>query len=380
MLNLDIETNIISIMMLLTLFFSLSNQTNRHELINRIFIALLHLTIAIIIFDSFQIAFDGSSTAFGGVVLQVSTFIYYFMNPIIPLVWLIYLDFHIFKSPKHLYGILFISLPFFIVHTILAILSIKGNYLYYIDNANNYFRGRYFLITIAFLYSVVIISALVVIFNRKRIKQNEVLPLILFSLPPAFGGALQLFSPGLTLVWPSVAISLLIIYIYIQSKLVTTDYLTGLFNRREYDNRISSLKQQKPKNLKMSGLVVDIDSFKAINDTYGHNVGDEALVNLGNILKASVRKDDFVARLGGDEFTVVIINQDETALKDIITRIKFNLDIFNATGEHPYEINVSIGYDIYKPDIHESIEKFFIHLDHKMYEMKNKHKHKEEQV
>ena len=98
MLNLDIETNIISIMMLLTLFFSLSNQTNRHELINRIFIALLHLTIAIIIFDSFQIAFDGSSTAFGGVVLQVSTFIYYFMNPIIPLVWLIYLDFHIFKS------------------------------------------------------------------------------------------------------------------------------------------------------------------------------------------------------------------------------------------------------------------------------------------
>jgi len=380
MISLNIQTNLISIMMLLTLYFSLSNQTNKREMINRIFIAVLFFTFAILILDSFQIAFDGNTTAFGGVISQVSTFGYFLLHPFIPLLWLIYLDYHIFKNTKRIQKIIYITLPLVIGHTILVILSTMGNYLYYIDSANNYFRGRLFWITPLFLYLITVISAVIVILNRSRIMKNEVLPLILFSLPPAFGGMLQLISPGLTLVWPSVAISLLIVYIYVQSKLVTTDYLTGLFNRREYDNRISMLSKQKPKNIKMSGMVVDIDDFKSINDTYGHNVGDEALVNLGKLLKASIRKDDFVARLGGDEFTVVILNQDEDALKDIICRINFNLDIFNATGEHPYEINVSIGSDIYKPEIHETIEKFFIHLDHKMYDVKNKHKSKKEQV
>ena len=173
MINLEIQTNIFAIVMLLTLYLSLENQTNRHELVNRLFIALVHLTITIIIFDSFQITFDGDPTVTGGILLQISTFVYFFMNPIIPLVWLIYLDHHIFKSLKHIYKIIFISSPFFIIHTILAVLSIKGDYLYYIDNANNYFRGRFLWVTTAFLYGVVVISALVVILNRKKIKQNE---------------------------------------------------------------------------------------------------------------------------------------------------------------------------------------------------------------
>ncbi|PKK97397.1 MAG: hypothetical protein CVV58_01505 [Tenericutes bacterium HGW-Tenericutes-3] len=380
MINLDIETNIISLMMLVTLYFSLRNQTNRHELINRLFITLILLTITIIFFDSFQIAFDGSATVLGGIILKVATFIYFLMHPIIPMAWLIYLDYHIFKNAKRIYRIIMIFSPIFIAHSLLVILSINGNYIYYIDGANNYSRGNLLWITSALLYGIIVVSAIVVIHNRSKIAKNELLPLILFSLPPAFGGVLQLAEPGLTIIWPSVGISLLIVYIYIQSKLVTTDYLTGLFNRREYDNKLSMLKQQKPKNLKMSGMVVDIDDFKAINDTYGHNIGDEALVNLGKILKSCVRKDDFVARLGGDEFTVVIMNQDKKALLDIISRVKFNLDIFNATGDHDYEINVSIGFDIYNPDIHGTIDKFFIHLDKKMYEMKNKNKNIKKQV
>ncbi len=380
MINLDIETNLISIMMLITLFFSLSNLTNRHELINRIFIALLHLTIVIIIFDSLLIVFDGNITAIGRIISQVSIFIYFFLHPFVPLLWLIYLDYHIFKNIKRIRKIIYMSLPLLIGYTVLVIMSIKGNYIYHIDSANIYSRGPLIWITPTLLFSLVITSAIVVIYNRSKIMKNEVLPLVLFSLPPTFGAILQFTSPGLTIVWPSVAISLLIVYIYIQSKLVTTDYLTGLFNRREYDNRVSMLKQHKIKNFKMSGIVIDIDNFKLINDTYGHNIGDKALVNLGSILKSSVRKDDFVARLGGDEFTVVIMNQDEHALRDIISRVKFNLDIFNATGEHEYEINISIGYDTYNPEMHGSVDKFFIHLDHKMYEMKKRNKLENQQA
>lgn len=375
MYNLDIETNIISMMMLLTLYISLKKQTNRHEFINRIYLALLMFTLAILFFDSFQIAFDGNSTYWGGIILKISTFIYYGLNPIIPLVWVLYIDFHIFKNKKKVIRALYIGLPFILVHLIFLILSNSGSsYIYYIDAQNNYFRGPLLWMTVTITYGLVLAATAMVVIFRKRIRKDEVAPLLLFAAPPALAAVIQLLQQGLTIIWPSVTISLLIVYIYIQSKLTTTDYLTGLFNRREYDNRVKLLDLHRSKNLKMFGLIVDIDNFKAINDTYGHSVGDQALINMGNILKASVRKDDFVARLGGDEFALMILNQDDKILNEIIERIETNLKEFNTSETYQYKLQPSIGYDKYVYEQFETIEKFFIHLDHKMYETKKIHK------
>jgi len=377
MYNLSIETNIISMMMLLTLFISLRKQTNRHEFINRIFIFLLMFNMVLMFFDSLEVVFDGNPTVWGSIILKVSTFVYYFLNPIIPLVWVFYIDYHIFKSSKKLKRIFYTSLPFLLVHLFFIIMSTTGSgYIYYIDSANNYSRGPLLWITIVITYGLVIAATVMVIIFRKRIRKDEVLPLILFALPPAFAAIIQLANPGMTIIWPSVTISLLIVYIYIQSKLTTTDYLTGLFNRREYDNRVIMLNQHKNKNLKMSGIVVDIDNFKVINDTYGHNVGDHTLIYLSQILKDSVRKDDFVARLGGDEFSIMLFNQDQNALNEIVNRIEMNIKAFNATETAPYQINISIGYGEFQSDRFETIEKFFIFLDHKMYEAKQLNKTK----
>jgi len=333
--------------------------------------------MAILFFDSFQIVFDGNSTLLGGLISKVTTFIYYFLNPVIPLLWVLYIDFHIFKSKKRMMRAFYVSLPILIAHLSFLILSTTGSgYIYYIDSANNYSRGPMLLITVGITYGFVLAATFMVIIFRKKIRKDEVLPLLLFALPPAVAALIQLANQGLTIIWPSVTISLLIVYIYIQSKLTTTDYLTGLYNRREYDNRVITLNQHRNRSLKLSGIVVDIDNFKSINDNYGHNVGDQALVNMGNILKASVRKDDFVARLGGDEFSIMLMNQDEKILKDIVERIGINIQTFNASGEFPYQMNVSLGYDLYRFDQFESIEKFFIYLDHKMYQAKHFNKDK----
>lgn len=377
MFNLDIETNIISLMMLLTLYISIRRQTNRHEFINRIYLALLMFTMAILFFDSFQVAFDGYAAVWGGIILKISTFIYYALNPIIALVWVLYIDFHIFRSRKKVMRAFYASLPFMLIHLFFLILSNTGNqYIYYIDSQNNYFRGPLLWMTIILTYGLLVAATVIVVMFRKRIRNDEILPLVLFALPPAFAAIIQLLFQGLTIIWPSVTISLLIIYIYIQSKLTTTDYLTGLFNRREYDNRVKMLDQHRSKNMKMSGIVVDIDNFKSINDHFGHSVGDQALIHMGNILRESVRKDDFVSRLGGDEFALMILNEDDKILAEIIHRIEGNLEVFNASKEHEYKLQASIGYDQYNYDEFETIEKFFIHLDHKMYEAKKIHKKK----
>lgn len=90
-------------------------------------------------------------------------------------------------------------------------------------------------------------------------------------------------------------------------QLSQTDELTGLLNRREFFVRANRcIKTCKRSKRQLSLLVFDIDHFKNINDTYGHDVGDYALSSLGQLLKANCRETDHVARMGGEEFAVLM--------------------------------------------------------------------------
>lgn len=88
--------------------------------------------------------------------------------------------------------------------------------------------------------------------------------------------------------------------------LSTTDQLTGLFNRRYVEDQIlAAIDRQQRYGQKLSLLMMDIDHFKSVNDTFGHDAGDEVLVNIANILKTWTRKTDVVGRWGGEEFMIV---------------------------------------------------------------------------
>lgn len=80
------------------------------------------------------------------------------------------------------------------------------------------------------------------------------------------------------------------------------DMLTGLCNRRYFYERISELKDSTPVSL----VLIDVDNFKSINDTYGHNVGDRVLQQFAEILRSNTRNSDIVARWGGEEFAVIL--------------------------------------------------------------------------
>jgi len=96
--------------------------------------------------------------------------------------------------------------------------------------------------------------------------------------------------------------------------LSVTDPLTGLYNRRHFDTQLEViLTDHLPKNQSVCLLIVDLDGFKFINDTYGHPAGDDALRAISGLLKKTVRRNDYVARLAGDEFAMVLKN---TMLKD----------------------------------------------------------------
>ena len=93
--------------------------------------------------------------------------------------------------------------------------------------------------------------------------------------------------------------------------LSVTDPLTGLYNRRHFDSQLEViLSDHLPKNLPVCLLLIDLDGFKFINDTYGHPFGDEVLRTTAQLLKQQVRRNDYIARMAGDEFAMVLKNTD----------------------------------------------------------------------
>lgn len=96
--------------------------------------------------------------------------------------------------------------------------------------------------------------------------------------------------------------------------LVVTDPLTGLFNRiLLQDSLEEAIAQSQRGGVPATVVAVDIDHFKSINDSYGHDTGDKALVEIGKLMKESFRKSDKVFRLGGEEFLVLLYNTDREA-------------------------------------------------------------------
>lgn len=105
--------------------------------------------------------------------------------------------------------------------------------------------------------------------------------------------------------------------------LADTDGLTGLFNRRYLDNLLQRELQRTTRYKTPLGIVLlDLDHFKQINDTYGHQTGDEVLRNVSKLVTAAVRVTDCVARFGGEEFAIVFTQTPATGVVDVTERLR----------------------------------------------------------
>ena len=157
--------------------------------------------------------------------------------------------------------------------------------------------------------------------------------------------------------------------------LAVTDPLTGLYNRRYFDQRYcEELKRARRHKTPIAIMMVDLDRFKDINDTYGHQVGDEVLVSAAHCLKETVRGSDFLARFGGEEFVVVILQA--TAEGVIPAAIRIRMMIQNAstnTDRGVIQTTASIGICCFDP-AEEDLEdgELLRRADEALYEAKNK--------
>lgn len=154
--------------------------------------------------------------------------------------------------------------------------------------------------------------------------------------------------------------------------LARKDPLTGVYNKRAFKiiakdeiNRANRYKHT------LTAAYIDLDNFKLLNDTFGHNVGDQALIALTRTIKKNIRSSDVIARLGGDEFVILLPETDSDKAQFVFNRLQ---NAFNEIAKKKgWSITISLGVVTFNHRIH-SVKTILENIDKLMYQAKKEGK------
>lgn len=152
----------------------------------------------------------------------------------------------------------------------------------------------------------------------------------------------------------------------------TKDYLTGLLNRKAFFEQARQIwLSAKDNHQSLSLLMIDIDHFKHINDSFGHDVGDKVLIEVAKAFRQDCREEDLVCRYGGEEFVILLENKGEPHALEFASRLKKIVEgISIIEKEEAIRFTISVGLVTAQALDSNSIEQFISHADHALYQAK----------
>nr|WP_269809001.1 GGDEF domain-containing protein [Enterovibrio nigricans] len=154
-------------------------------------------------------------------------------------------------------------------------------------------------------------------------------------------------------------------------KIANTDSLTGLHNRRYLAGQLERLqKEMATSNLPVGCLLLDIDYFKTVNDTYGHPVGDKVLMGISELFKNNLRRDDICSRVGGEEFMLLLPNSgiEETNIIAEDLRQRISNEVFTSEKGDTFAVTASFGSISANPT--QSLSELYSIVDKLLYRAK----------
>jgi diguanylate cyclase (GGDEF)-like protein len=379
---LRIDLNLFSILFASVLAVSSRSRNDRPFLDYRLFMLMLCAIIFELAADTLMWVADGAASPGGRALLLGSSVLYYMGHPVAPMCYAAYAAHQVTGDARGLRSWLpLIAIPM-ALSALVSLSSPFTGWYFYIDAAGAYRHGPLFPLFAASSYVYLVFSFAFVIARRKAADARTLTGLVIFPLLPAIAGLLQMNYYGLVLIWPAMVLSILVIYVNIQQRKLSSDYLTGAFNRRRLDEYLASRvreireapaakgKAPAPKGRsparRFAGFLADVDDFKSINDRFGHAAGDEALVEAVALIRASLRSEDFLARYAGDEFVVILPLSSEGELAQVVGRVRARFAAF-APPEGRYRLSLSIGSAVFDPEIDENADRYIERLDSLMY-------------
>jgi diguanylate cyclase (GGDEF)-like protein len=156
----------------------------------------------------------------------------------------------------------------------------------------------------------------------------------------------------------------------ILSQLSITDGLTKLHNHRYFQDHLTrEIKRVSRTKAPLSLILIDLDDFKMLNDTYGHAAGDEVLISLAAIMNDSARESDLIARYGGEEFVILMPNTDLAGAVHLAEKVRMAVEstrLIIGDSMKPIDITISLGVALYDGNRRE----FFAEADRALYQAK----------
>lgn len=278
------------------------------------------------------------------------------------------------RNKRELLGMSAVPLAFLVF---LLICSVKTGWLFYFDSDMTYHRGPLYYAQHILSYGYIVYAALEALFMAMKkesfIYRDEYLSIASFVVPTLIFGVFQMFLQNLPIISVGVVISFLLVYISSMRLLISLDPLTGINNRREFLLQLGSKAESLKQGEKLYFLFMDIDGFKQINDTYGHNEGDHVLELVALVLREICHETgDLCARYGGDEFAVVKTAEENENIASFCNKICKKVEEENEKSGVSYYLQLSIGCAEYVPG--ESIQDLILRADSDMYANKEKNR------
>ncbi len=368
------DIDILSLLLLIiVLIYNLKNG-NEGMFRQLFFRALIFCNMGILLIDILIYVLLNQPGSAAHVLLMVLQSLFFTLCAVFCLLYALYSTVRPARRPRRF--LLLLTAPLLVLIVALCVNAATG-FIFKITADNGYQRGPVFHIISVCTYLYIAYALIKVWRLKKSLSRSEFYTYLVAPFFPVVTGAVQLaLSLPVLIVWPVTALSMTIIQMSMLTEKINLDHLTGLYNRKYLDEYVESMLQASrtgpPRGgKKFAAIMLDIDNFKKINDTYGHVEGDRAIVLAADLLRRSIRKGDFVSRYGGDEFLIVLEQCSDTTPTRVIRRIRESATKFNHDNSLPYAINFSVGYKVYSSLRGLTSQQIFTGIDELMYQ--NKH-------
>lgn len=257
----------------------------------------------------------------------------------------------------------------FAVNAAFTIISILPNAnVYYILVDHGMVLGNLYFIYAIILLIPFVASLIVTFIKWKETKRlRNPFTFFNFSIIPIIAIITQIFYASYSISLMGIVASFVIIVLDIQHQYAITDFLTGLYNRRNLTKFLSSKIKTLRNGDTFAGLMLDVNNFKSINDKYGHSFGDKVLIDVGTLLLGATNQGDYISRFGGDEFVIIANAKNDSDIEAIKQRLNKACETYNQTEAKTHKIIFSIGASLFDKQEAVSPTRFLEIIDDQMY-------------
>ena len=380
----NIIVNCSAIMLLLFLRMQHRSVKNSFVLDQKLFVIMLDLAMVQCFVEAFTNLWDKEHIFLNligspiGNTIDISVnmmlnLLYFTVNVVFGYIWCLYVIYRMFGSPRRVRRYAKIICAPVVVALVSIWTTPFTGWVFSISDQNVYTRESLWIIPAVATIAYVVFGIGYVYSNKKKINKYMIMPIALIMTPIFVGMFVQWLLPGTAIIAMVITISLVGFYATTQSESAYIDRLSGVYNRRYLDDYLTGLNENekyRKSGKTITGVMLDMDKFKQINDNFGHHVGDDAIAQVGSILRDNLGKMNFAARYGGDEFIIITPMLDNDSIEVLMKKLTDVANERNASGDYPYELSFSYGYAQFTVGKEKDSDGFMKRMDDNMYEYK----------